>query len=389
MDDLAVRKSNLLQAMSSMEFYPVLAEGNTDMATCIKLPLSKMPSVGIALEPLATAVQNILNGGSASCIYRVTVPAGTHLAEFKNGVGNLGTVLNANNQIAGQAVLNPLVCNPTTIFMAAALAGIDQKLGIIQEAQQEMLDFVIQKEKSDQEGDLKFLNDILNNYKFNWNSEKYISANYIKVLDIRQSAERKIDFYRKRIISQASKNSLLHSDQSVQKQVKKIGDDLKSYQLALYIYSFSYFLEIMLQENFDAGYLANITQRLEDYALQYRELYTECYDQLDAQLKSSVQSRLSRGVSSAGKATGEFIASLPLISKSPIDEALVSSSERIAVHGKAKASKTMSPILDKQSSCIRPFIENINTINTLYNHPINMFFDEENIYLESAKESTP
>ncbi|MGN1156275.1 MAG: hypothetical protein ACI4TK_08875 [Agathobacter sp.] len=389
MDDLAVRKSDILQSMSSMKFYPVLAEDKTDMATCIKLPLSKLPSVGIALEPLAAAVQNILNCGSASGIYRVTVPAGTHLAEFKNGVGNLGTALNANNQIAGQAVLNPLVCNPTTIFMAAALAGIDQKLGIIQETQQEMLDFLIQKEKSDLEGDLKFLNDILNNYKFNWNSEKYISANYIKVLDIRQSAEKKIDFYRKHIISQAGKNSLLHSDQSVQKQVKKVGDDLKSYQLALYIYSFSYFLEIMLQENFDAGYLSNISQRLEDYALQYRELYTECYDRLDAQLKSSVQSRLSRGVSSAGKATGEYIASLPLISKSPIDEALVSSSERIAVHGKAKASKTMSPILDKQSSYIRPFIENINTINTLYNHPINMFFDEENIYLESAKESTP
>ena len=145
----------------------------------------------------------------------------------------------------------------------------------------------------------------------------------------------------------------------------------------------------MLQENFDAGYLSNISQRLENYALQYRELYTECYDRLNAQLKSSVQSCLSRGMSSAGKATGEFIASLPLISKSPIDEALISSSKRLAVHGVAKSSKTMSSIIDKQSSGIRPFIENINTINTLYNHPINMFFDKENIYLESAEESAP
>lgn len=389
MDDLTVRKNSLLQAMSSMKFYPMLAEDNTDMAACIKLPLSKLPSVGIALEPLASAVQSILNGGSASGIYRVTVPAGTHLAELKNGAGNLGTVLNANNQIAGQAVLNPLVCNPTTIFMAAALAGIDQKLGNIQESQQEMLDFVIQKEKSDLEGDLKFLNDILSNYKFNWNKEKYISANYVKVLDIRQNAERKIDFYRKRIVSQANKNSPLHSDQSVQKQISKISDNLHSYQLALYIYSFSYFLEVMLQENFDSGYLSSISQGLETYALQYRELYTECYERLDEQLRSSVQSCLSRGVASAGKATGEFIASLPLISKSPIDEVLVSSSMRLASHGETKAKKALSSILDKQNSFIRPFIENINTISALYNHPINMFFDEENIYLEPAKENTP
>ena len=385
MDDLTVRKNSLLQAMSSMKFYPMLAEDTTDMAACIKLPLSKLPSVGIALEPLASAVQSILNGGSASGIYRVTVPAGTHLAELKNGAGNLGTVLNANNQIAGQAVLNPLVCNPTTIFMAAALAGIDQKLGNIQESQQEMLDFVIQKEKSDLEGDLKFLNDILSNYKFNWNKEKYISANYVKVLDIRQNVERKIDFYRKRIVSQANKNSPLHSDQSVQKQISKISDNLHSYQLALYIYSFSYFLEVMLQENFDSGYLSSISQGLETYALQYRELYTECYERLDEQLRSSVQSCLSRGVASAGKATGEFIASLPLISKSPIDEVLVSSSMRLASHGETKAKKALSSILDKQNSFIRPFIENINTISALYNHPINMFFDEENIYLEPAK----
>lgn len=389
MDDLADRKNNLLQTMSSMELYPVLVEGNTDIATCIKFPLSKLPSVGIALEPLATAVQSILNGGSASGIYRVTVPAGTHLAEFKTGVGNLGTVLNANNQIAGQAVLNPLVCNPTTIFMAAALAGIDQKLGSIQETQQEMLDFVIQKERSELEGDLKFLNNILNNYKFNWNSEKYISANYIKVLDIRQNAERKLDFYRKRIIAQVGKNSLIHSDQSAQKKISKVVDELQFYQLALYIYAFSYFLEIMLQENFDAGYLSAVSQGLEDYALQYRELYTECYEWLDAQLNSSVQSRLSQGISSTEKAIGEFISSLPLINKSPLDEALLSTSERHAARGEAKVGKAMSSILDLKSSCIRPFIENIDTINALFNHPINMFFDEENIYLESAKESTP
>lgn len=145
----------------------------------------------------------------------------------------------------------------------------------------------------------------------------------------------------------------------------------------------------MLQENFDAGYLSSISQGLETYALQYRELYTECYEWLDEQLRSSVQSCLSRGVASAGKATGEFIASLPLISKSPIDEVLVSSSMHLASHGEMKAKKALSPILDKQSSFIRPFIENNNTISALYNHPINMFFDEENIYLEPAKENTP
>jgi hypothetical protein len=126
----------------------------------------------------------------------VTVPAGGHLAAFQDGSGYLGSVLNAGNQVAGQATLTPLVCNPTMLFMAAALANIDKKLDSIQETQQEILDFLVQKDKSELKGDLNFLSDVLNNYKYNWNNEKYINSNHIKVLDIKQSAERKIIFYR-------------------------------------------------------------------------------------------------------------------------------------------------------------------------------------------------
>lgn len=37
--------------------------------------------------------------------------------------------------------------------------------------------------------------DILENYKFNWNNEKHKASNHIKVLDIKQSAEHKINLY--------------------------------------------------------------------------------------------------------------------------------------------------------------------------------------------------
>lgn len=59
------------------------------------------------------------------------------------------------------------------ILAAATLANIDKKLDTIQETQQEMLDFLAQKEKSELKANLNFLIDIHNNYKYNWNSEKY------------------------------------------------------------------------------------------------------------------------------------------------------------------------------------------------------------------------
>ena len=102
--------------------------------------------------------------------------------------------------------MTPVLCNPTMLLVAATLVNIDKKLDAIQETQQEMLDFIVQKEKSALKGDLDFLMDIYNNYKFNWNSEKYKTANHIKVLDIRQSAGRSIDFYREQIKKRISKN---------------------------------------------------------------------------------------------------------------------------------------------------------------------------------------
>ena len=129
--------------------------------------------------------------------------------------------MNANNQISGQAVLNPMVCNPAMLFMAVALANIDKKLDAIRETQIEIVNFLVQKETSELKVELRFLADMLNNYKYNWNNDKYKSANHIKALDIKQAAERKIDFFKTQIASGIGKKTLFHRDQDVKKSLKK------------------------------------------------------------------------------------------------------------------------------------------------------------------------
>lgn len=43
--------------------------------------------------------------------------------------GYLGSALsNSTNQVAGQATINPLLCDPTMLYMAIMLADIDKKL---------------------------------------------------------------------------------------------------------------------------------------------------------------------------------------------------------------------------------------------------------------------
>lgn len=375
------RKNELLKAMSATELAPLEVKNEISVQTYSKIPLSRLTALGTGFEPVVSAIQQVTSHGQAtSGFYKVTIPKGTHLAQFKEKSGFLGTAVGEHG-IVGQAQLNPLLCDPTTLLAAAALANIDKKLDAIQEVQQEMLDFLAQKEKSALKADLNFLMDIQNNYKYNWNSEKYKAANHAKVLDIRQEAARQIDFYQEQIKKQLGKKALLHSDHDVQKMLEKVQGEFKEYQLALYIYGFAYFLEVVLQENYEKAYLSAIAKRIDEMAFQYREFYSLAYSQIENLSKSSLQAHLFGGLSAINKGAGTAIAKIPGINKSQIDETLIEAGERIGAYKNRRVQTTMQQLLERQSSCVRPFIDNINAVNRLYNEPVTLIFNHDTLYL--------
>ena len=382
------RKNGLLKAMSATELAPLEVKNEISMQTYSKIPLSRLTALGTGFEPVVSAIQQVTNHGQAtSGFYKVTIPKGTHLAQFKEKSGFLGTAVGEHG-IVGQAQLNPLLCDPTTLLAAAALANIDKKLDAIQEVQQEMLDFLAQKEKSALKADLNFLMDIQNNYKYNWNSEKYKAANHAKVLDIRQEAARQIDFYQEQIKKQLGKKALLHSDHDVQKILEKVQGEFKEYQLALYTYGFAYFLEVVLQENYEKAYLSAIAKRIDEMAFQYREFYSLAYSQIENMSKSSLQAHLFGGLSAINKGAGTAIAKIPGINKSQIDETLIEAGERIGAYKNRRVQTTMQQLLERQSSCVRPFIDNINAVNRLYNEPVTLIFNHDTLYLGSTPDQT-
>lgn len=382
------RKNELLKAMSATELAPLEVKNEISVQTYSKIPLSRLTALGTGFEPVVSAIQQVTSHGQAtSGFYKVTIPKGTHLAQFKEKSGFLGTAVGEHG-IVGQAQLNPLLCDPTMLLVAAALANIDKKLDAIQEVQQEMLDFLTQKEKSALKADLNFLMDIQNNYKYNWNSEKYKAANHAKVLDIRQEAARQIDFYQEQIKKQLGKKALLHSDHDVQKMLEKVQGEFKEYQLALYIYGFAYFLEVVLQENYEKAYLSAIAKRIDKMAFQYREFYSLAYSQIENLSKASLQAHLFGGLSAINKGAGTAIAKIPGINKSQIDETLIEAGERIGAYKNRRVQTTMQQLLERQSSCVRPFIDNINAVNRLYNEPVTLIFNHDTLYLGSTPDQT-
>ena len=78
--------------------------------------------------------------------------------------------------------------------------------------------------------------------------------------------------------------------------LKRVQTQFKDYQLALYLYAYSAFLEVMLLGNYSEGYLSSIEQRIAEYAYQYRALYTECYNRLESYSNSTVQAEMLAGL---------------------------------------------------------------------------------------------
>jgi len=389
-----MNRNEIVKAMMNVEYYPVVQE-DVNIAKCAKLPIAGISALGAAFSPLVASFQNVAHTSASSAgeqLFRLNMRGYTgSLAQLKDGSGFLSTVIQSGEGVIGQASFVPvsgsavttstLMFNPATLFMAAALMSIDKKLDTIQETQQEIIEFLEEKEKSKIRGNLNVLADVLNNYKFNWNNEKYKTNKHIQVQEIKRDAEQSVCLYREQIEKQLKKNSPIHSDQDVKSKLKKLQSEFKEYQLSVYLYSFAAFLEIMLLENFDSGYLDSVKAQIENYSIRYRELYTKCYEQIDGYSKSTVQSYLVSGLATASRVAGETIAKVPIISKSQIDEGLIETGARIGKAGSQKTGKTLKQFVSKQSSYVRPFVENIEAVNRLYNQPAELLFDENNIYL--------
>ena len=170
-------------------------------------------------------------------------------------------------------------------------------------------------------------------------------------------------------------------DNAVKNKMQEISSLLKEYQLASYTYGFASYLGVMLLENFDEGYLTQITKKINNFELAYDEMYQKCYDQIEDYSKSSVESHFLGGIAKASKATGNLVAKIPYINKSQIDEGLIEQGEKLSDFGNKRTERTMGYISVFEHSSAEIFVENINVVNMLYNKPLDLLIDKENIYL--------
>lgn len=372
-----------LQEMVDQDISPIMPAVDLSIQGAEKFPLANLSMLGVAFQPLTSAIQTALTGSGGSGLYF----ANTYGKQmFSSTGGFIGSLQTAGGAVGGgQARMIPLGCDPTMLFMAAALMNVEKKLDDIRKAQEEILEFLEAKERASLQGNLNTLADVLSNFKYNWNSDTYKTNKHILVQDIKKDSEASIVLYRDQIAQQMQRRSRIHSDQEVHGILKKLGTRLQDYQLALYLYSYSSFLEVLLLGNFTQPYLESVEKRISDYALQYRELYTSCYNLLEEYSKSSIQAGVMSGLASAGKLLGKAVSKVPVISNSQLDENLLAAGDQLKKHGDRQAERTLKGLIQNKENVTLPFVENLHKINQLYNHPVAYLFDGEAIYIKQLE----
>lgn len=374
-------KNALVKAMMDVEYFPPaeLVKMKFDLSETQKFPIEKAIALGVAFQPLTQLVTYAAGGAGQSGLYFVNTAGKTM---FNIGSQFIGTLPASDGRVGGGlARMTQIPVDPTMLCMAVVIMAVERKLDTILEAQKEILTFLELKEEAKLKGNLNTLADVMNNYKFNRDNNKYIDHKHILVQDIKREAEHSIILYGEQLVKALSQKTLFHSGQEVKATLNKTIVSLNDYQLALYTFSFSSFLEVMLLENFDTNYLNSIANKIQEYSGNYIELYEKCAEKIKRDSKTSLEGYVLKGVSKLSIGAGKIVEKIPVISKSQLDENLFKAGGILQDVDTKRTQNLMYILADSQTSYIDSFVESIHTIDNLINKSTQLMFDSENIYL--------
>ena len=187
----------ILTAMMNVDYAPALiSKEEISAKSCMIAPLTKIAALGAAFSPITTTIENVVAGGEGQQLFTLNMRGYTgELMKHSDGSGFLSTVSGSHG--LGQAAFVPVdgnmistvtTTNPTMMFIAMAIISIDQKLDEIKDIQEEMFSFMKEKEKAKNKANMNALQEIINEYKFNWNNERYIYSSLGQTKLIRLSS---------------------------------------------------------------------------------------------------------------------------------------------------------------------------------------------------------
>lgn len=369
---------------------PTDIEVKTDGA--LRIPFDQLPALGMGLSELANRFVPAVAAIASPVLFTVTDASGNPLSPsalqaFNDGSGLLGSFRDPINgfgqarlHVAEAASSDPIGIDPTTLAISAALMIVTKKLNDIQHAQEEMLEYLQQRDKAELRGALQTLADIARDYRFNWSNETFLQSSHAQILEIRKQADAAATLQRAQVKGKLD-GGPIELRSSVEGRLSELVDHLAEYRLAIYTHALASFLEPLLSKNNDIAYLHTISERISAHGLAYRELYTACYDAIEQGARGSLDSAVLGGISEAGKALGGLLSKTPLGEISPVDEALKDAGKRIGKFNEGVTDSLMARLRNMSSPEVLPLQQGVEELALLRERPLAIAADSRALYL--------
>ncbi|WP_108775705.1 hypothetical protein [Lactimicrobium massiliense] len=338
-----------------------------------KVSVNDLSSLGLAGDSLQKFIQTGVKPGGEG-IYKVTFPEGFDgsLSHFKNEDAYLGSGIKDGKM--AQARLRQVTFDPMETFMAFALMNIQHKLNEISEVQHEILDFLYAEKESELSGDLKLLDQVLDDYKYNWNDDESVKHDLMQVAAVKKDALSSVDLYKSQINEIKNAPILPHPMIAANKQIVKMQRFMQNYHSAIYIHAYSIYIEDLLLKKFDAANISNVRDRIENEAEDYREFIQECFDWIDKYLSSSIDYAIGPAYRGFDKVYESVLKRIP--SQFDFDKLFAGDHDRfLSVDERLKKSEH-----DKNSG-VNVFADALSEIDYVKQNQLQMYIKGNNMYI--------
>lgn len=394
------------QTALASDAFPIIVTPELNMELYQKIPLAQCAALGGMLGQLPSAARTLTTTVTKKVALKETLftaccPKGVKgfLWMGPNGIdGNIMQQLpNKQYQIVHRLRFQPvdklditrtttttMPVNPGTIFIAATLLMVVQKVEALQKTADEILGFLTLEKQARQRGNLNMLADMFEEYKQSFTKEALWTQKLGTVQAIERESQQDMIFYATQVEKELKDPARWHREAASNELLRDIKADFAEYQLACYLYGFSQFMEVMLQKMFEEEHLQFIIQKMQANAARYKELYQNCRTHLANYQRSSLESKVKGTLAGVAKGAGNWIASKPVLSRGPVDEMLLNASSALEQSKRNTLTETIAALEPLAEDRLSTFTNYLKRLNLLYNNPEGVMTDGENLYLLKA-----
>ncbi len=348
----------------------------------LAFPTQDLSSFGDEIkENLFDLGANILNGylsgdNDGKNVKDVVVDTAANMIEEKLGI-SAETVKSLKGKISVKDI-GKFELNATSVIAFAMFVVVMKKLDTIIAYEKAIIDFLETDKLTKLKANLLALNAVVRDYPYNYDNEKFLNNREMQVIDIKREAEHNLIFYKEML-----ERVIMSEDNTINIDAEKLVDSIKKkieyYRLALYIYSYSCFLDTILLENYNKKYIDSILDDINKYVSEYDNLYESSSKKIKKYTTNSVKSAFLKGVSATSNFIGGLLGKTKAQEKS---KQLIDKSKSLDEKREKSIEDVSLKFEDYKKSGIEDIIENFNLFKRLNNEDTEVIISKNMVYIK-------